>query len=60
MNFDKYTAKIMESTTNRGTWKVWIHGPFSSGYISGGFAWKTRVGAETFTNKMYPGINFIS
>ena len=60
MSNDQITMKLCESMIKKGTWKVWIKGPHSSGFLRMGFAWKTRLGAERAASAKYPGANFIS
>ncbi len=56
--FQNWQARCCESIIKRGTWKVWIIRPQGSGYARGGFAWKTRLGAERFVSREYPGIQW--
>ena len=58
--FNTYRAKIVESTLKRGVWKVWIIQPHAAGWMRGGFAWRTRTGAEQAAIRTYPGIQLIS
>lgn len=39
-------ARVVESTVNRGAWKVWVQSPTGTGFLRQGFAWKTKNGAE--------------
>lgn len=46
MNNPLKSGHLVESITKRGTWKVWVTSNFGTGFLRGGFAWKTRAGAE--------------
>ncbi len=47
-------VRVVESTLKAGTYKVWIKTATGSGYLRGGFAWKTKGGAMNAAMKRYP------
>lgn len=46
MNKPLKHGHISESLIKKGTWKVWVTSNFGTGYLRGGHAWKTKLGAE--------------
>lgn len=47
-------VRLIESITNKGCYKVWIKTAVGSGFLRGGFAWKTKGGAVNAAIKRFP------
>lgn len=48
------SVRIVESSIKKGTYKVWVKTTNGSGWLRGGFAWKTKGGAVNAAIKRYP------
>lgn len=48
------TVRVVRSLIARNAFKVWVVGPFGSGYLRQGFAWKTLTGAINAAKSAYP------
>jgi hypothetical protein len=47
--------RIVESIIKRGTWKVWVKSSNGTGFLRGGFAWKTKTGAAQAARRYAEG-----